>query len=262
MPKLKNAPVFLTAAQVTHNPVLALESFLPNLQERFRALGFPDYQLRQQQRFALSSELGDELQVKVDVSKQYAFSNFERTACFIVEPARIFFCVTNYDVFTVFRQQFIDGLELVHSVIKLDYFENVSMRMLDAIVPDSRNLGFFLVPELLGLPNRIAEPSWSVLHSGQESAFRSKSHQLKARTFIHNGRLALPPDIQMIKLALLPKFNGVDAVHAVLDSDATLQCREPFDVQKIGNSLLGLKNDLKLLFDISVTDAAKEEWNK
>jgi uncharacterized protein (TIGR04255 family) len=268
MSKLKNAPVFLTAAQVTHNTVLAMDDFIADLQEGFRKLGYSDYQEIKLKRFELATEAAGNFQLKSDNAKQHVFCNPERSECFVVEPTRIYFCVTQYDVFEVFCNQFKQGLSLLHEKISLAYSESVSMRMLDAILPaEGQSLALFLVPELCGLPNRVTKPGWSALHSGQESTFEKKSqlplHKLAVRTFIYHGELALPPDILTLRLKLPSKFSGINAVHAVLDCDAAVEERsEQFDIDGIIGRLRALKDDLRELFLMSVTSDALEEWGK
>ena len=259
MPKLKNAPVFFTAAQVTHNPVLSLDDFVPRLQEAFRAIGFSGYQGYVQTRFELVAEPGD-VQVKTNDAKQHVFSNFPNTACFVVETNRFFYCVTDYDVFDTFRLVFMSGLTILNTVLKLDFYERVSMRLLDAVVPKENTLRFYLIPELLGLPNRVSQAGWAALHSGQESTFKTNNHQLAARTLIHHGKLALPPDIDVFNLQLPAKFRGINSVHAVLDCDAMVASRNKFDVDQIAGHLRALKDDLRTLFEMSVTASALEEW--
>ena len=262
MPKLKNAPVFLTAAQVTHNPVLALESFVTSLQEAFRVAGFSNYREHTQRRFELDAEALGGVQVKSEDAKQYVYSNFNRTACFIVESSRIFYCVTDYDVFEGFKHEFMRGLQIINSVLKLEYYERVSMRLRDAVVPkQDSDLAAYLVTELLGLPNRMRQNGWGVQLSGQESTFKTKNHQLTMRTLIHNGSLALPPDIQVFNLQLPSKFKGINSTHAVLDCDAMIEGRDKFDIQQIAGHLRALKDDLRTLFEMSVTENALKEWN-
>ena len=264
MPKLKNAPVFFTAAQVTHNPVLALDGFVTSsLQEAFRVIGFSGYREHVQRRFELAgTEASGEVQVKIDDAKQHVFSNFNSTACFVVEPSRVFYCVTEYDVFDAFKKEFMGGLQIVNAALKLDFYERVSMRLLDAVVPkQGSSLGDYLVTELLGLPNRISQNDWAAQHSGQESTIKAKNHQLTVRTLIHNGGLALPPDIQVFNLQLPTKFRNINSTHAVLDCDAMIERRHKFDIDQIAGHLRALKDDLRTLFEISVTANALTEWN-
>ncbi len=41
--KMKNAPVYFTIAQVRHNPVLRLGAYAPDIQDRMRKAGYPDF---------------------------------------------------------------------------------------------------------------------------------------------------------------------------------------------------------------------------
>ena len=41
--KLSNAPVFFTIGQIQHNPLLSLETYLPQIQESMRKAGYPAF---------------------------------------------------------------------------------------------------------------------------------------------------------------------------------------------------------------------------
>lgn len=261
--KLARAPVFLTAAQVRHNPVLALDDYAASLQDRFRKIGFPDYKVRVQSEYEIDlSNASGGAKVKARESRQHSYLNRTGSACFVIENARLFYQVTEYDVFDTFRDEFVRGLELLDDVVTLDYVDAVSMRLLDAIVPDSdEQLSAYLAAPLLGIAEMLEEPTWGVTHAASETAIQTPDHHVVVRTLARHGKVSVPPDLNIQGMQLMPPFADVDGVHAILDTDCVFQVRQQFDVAAIAARLRLLKDDLRTTFHAAVTKHALNRWS-
>ena len=83
--KMRAAPVYFTIAQVRFNPILSLDTYAPQIQERLRKEGFPDAQkgflatINLNVNVAPSSE-GSSPQIPMAQSARYLFGNMERTS--------------------------------------------------------------------------------------------------------------------------------------------------------------------------------------
>lgn len=260
--KLANAPVFLTAAQVRHNPVLALNDYAAALQEQFRKIGFSDYKVRIQTGFAIDMSGPAGLQVKTENSHQHSYLNRAGSAGFVLENSRLYFQVTEYDVFDSFRDDFLKGLDLLHATVTLEYIDSVSMRLLDAIVPvDGEELSLYLAKELLGIGQVLDEPTWQLTHSAAEATISTPEHRIVVRTLARNGKLAVPPDLNIEGMKIMPRFSDIEGVHAILDTDCLHESRSDFDVAKISSRLRLLKDDLRSTFQSAVTKHALGAWS-
>lgn len=260
--KLSNAPVFLTAAQVRHNPILALDSYAAALQEQFRKFGFSDYKARVQSEFELDVSNPAGLKVKTQESRQHSFLNRAGNACFVLDSSRLYFQVTDYDVFETFRDQFLRGLDVLHSLVTLDYIDSVSMRLLDAIVPDSTEaLSSYVVKELLGISEVLDQPHWAIAHSATETVIKTPEHRVVVRSLARLGKVAVPPDLNIEGMKIMPRFSVVDGVHALLDTDCVFENRMDFDQSEISNRLRLLKDDLRTTFHAAVTKHARDRWS-
>lgn len=260
--KLANAPVFLTAAQVRHNPILALDDYAAALQEQFRKIGFPDYKVRVQSGFEIDVSSPSGLQVKSQESRQHSYLNRTGSACFVLENSRLYFQVTDYDVFGTFRDAFLDGLGLLNSIVTLDYIDSVSMRLLDAIAPGSEEeLSAYMVKELLGIGEMLDKPDWKLTHSATETTIQTSEHRVVVRTLARHGKLSIPPDLNIQGMQIMSRFSEIDGVHAILDTDCIFESRRDFDLSEISSRLRLLKDDLRTTFQAAVTEHALDRWS-
>ena len=136
--KMKNAPVYFTIAQVRHNPVLRLDAYAPDIQDRMRKAGFPDFKQGISIAFTLMSGVGGGSPPKapeVQRVERLMFFNTESTKGFIVEQNALSFHTTEYDTFEKLADEFMKGLSIVHECVTLAHTERMGLRYLDAIVP-------------------------------------------------------------------------------------------------------------------------------
>src|SRR2546422_1026141 len=136
--KMTRAPVYFAIVQARFNPILALDSYVPQIQERFRKHGFPDVQKGTLATLNLSLAApteGSVPQAPVSQTIRYMFLNMDRTAGFILDPGALSFQTTEYDVFGTFSAEFRQGLQAVHDAVELSYTDRIGFRYLDAVFP-------------------------------------------------------------------------------------------------------------------------------
>lgn len=263
--KLKNAPVYFALAQVRHNPVSRLSAYADSIGDEMRKSGYPD----QRKSIAISfsfvaSEQADQQPTpQQEPIERLMFFNSSNTKGFIVEPTAIAFYTTDYDVSETFFSDFLSGVSIVHDCVKLDYIERIGLRYLDAVVPPNglNQLSEFLTSTVLGLTN--AEADIKVSHSISETHFSTDDCNVLARTIIINnkGPIGFPMDIQLNGAALVGRFASVNSEHAILDTDASIEGRSLFDLSKLSEELIKLKNGTRKAFKLLVTDKAIAFWN-
>src|SRR6516164_980213 len=110
--KLTQAPVYFTLAQVRFNPVFALDSYVPKIQDQLRRQGYPDTKKGMLTTFNLNvgnPAEGAIPQVPVSQTTRYTFSNINKTEGFILDQASLSFQTTEYDIFESFAEMFLMG---------------------------------------------------------------------------------------------------------------------------------------------------------
>jgi uncharacterized protein (TIGR04255 family) len=188
----------------------------------------------------------------------------DRTHVFLVSPDSVTYCTAEYDTFERFRDDFLAGLACVKEELKLEYIDQVSVRYLDAVVPPNGETGLseYLVPQVLGLTPHITDRVTIQLAECVIQFHTEERVEVIARTRIQAGPVILPPDLQPIAVKIADRFSAVNAVHAVLDTDALYRERQSFDTQTLRTLMRKLRDAVGVAFDATVTPAALATWRK
>ena len=263
----KNAPVFYTVAQLRHNRISNIGAYAPEIQDRMRKLGYIGFAKSTGFAFTLQPSSSTESAETVfrpipETVERFKCFNSDQTKGFVVEQNALAFQTTDYVNFESFVEDFMLGVEIIHEVVELAEIERLGLRYLDAVVPPDGEAGLatYLTDRVLGIAARLPG-GVGVDMSVSETHFRSDEFAVVARTLISGGSLALPIDLQLEKdVVIAPRFREINAVHAVLDTDASIERKRPFAVDALKLDLITLRNAIGIAFDNTVTQAAIAAW--
>lgn len=260
--KLTNAPVYYTVAQVQFNPVLDLDGYIPAIQSKMREAHFPDYKKEVFQRLILpfgGAEQGQMTAPAVTPQSRYLFGDIAGRTLFLLETNALSLQTTAYDTFETFSETLVKGLTILNDALRLDFFERIGLRYLDAIqsTKDNESLRDFLVPEVLGLALRGGV---QLQHSVSETAVMTAAGQLVSRVLIRHGHVGLPMELSGLTPTIEPRFTQREGLHAIVDTDASVSQREVFDLDKVASRLTALHDEIVKSFQATVTDHARASW--
>lgn len=269
--RMNNAPVYFTACQVHHNPLLSLQSYVAGIQESMRKSGYPDFKTVPQVTFNLlvnaSGQEGAHAQTPTQPPaqklEQYVFLNAQGTSGYVLLPQALSFQTTEYDTFTAFAGELRKGLQVLNEAVGgLSFVERVGLRYLDAVVPrKGESVREYLEAEVLGLPRRLPDRLFS--YSFAESLLVAEGvGQVVSRTIIQNAPLGFPPDLHPLYLKLAARFQAVSGEHAIIDSDGSLAARKPFDLDELQSSLTAIHGLVEKTFEATATDHARAVWHE
>lgn len=257
--KLTKAPVCFTLAQMRFNPVLAMESFLPALQNDFREEGFPDYTSTEVRAIEVSNEDGG-LEVREKPVKRFVFRNKAQTAAILLDPTALTYELSDYPVFEEFSKVFVRALDIVHQHRPIAYCDRIGMRMLDAVQPvDGETLDQYIVPQALGFIGAV-DDSFEHEQTLTESHFKNGSHSLLIRAVRIPSGLAAPPDLTPLRLKLTKRFLLHHGETMMLDFDSSKSERVDFSASTTKAELSNLKLALSRSFKALVTEHALKVW--
>lgn len=265
--KMRNAPVYYVLAQARYNPVLRLDAYIAEIQDRMRKAGYPDHQ--PSTTIAIEFNLGpgdgqpDSRRLVPKPVERHLFLSADRTRGFIFEQAALAFQTTEYDTFDPFLDAFMTGFGVVHEVLGLDYTERIGIRYLDAVVPagGSNDLARYLTPGVLGLVGRLPQDVLVGLSlSETHIPLPDVEANVLSRTIVRSGPLGFPADLEPQGLAVLERFQKVQGLHAIIDTDASQLKRLPIDLDTLRNRLEMLHTKIRMAFDATVTSGALAEW--
>jgi len=261
--KMKAAPVYFSIAQVRFNPILSLEAYAPQIQERLRKEGFPDAQkgflatINLNVNVAPSSE-GGAPQLPMAQTTRYLFGNMERTSGFILDQGALSFQTTEYDVFETFLADFLKGLQAVHEAVSLSYTDRIGLRYLDAVFPKAgETVRDYLSPSILGLTEKIDD---TIVHSFSETLVKRENINVRSRVIIQEAEIGFPPDLPLQTLLLGKRFQGLRGRHAIIDTDGWSESRETFNLERIREQLSLIHAGIDKTFRASVTENALKAW--
>jgi uncharacterized protein (TIGR04255 family) len=260
---MTSAPVYFTIAQVRFNPILALDTYAPQIQERLRKEGFPDAQkgflatINLNVNVAPSSE-GSLPQIPMAQSARYLFGNMDRTSGFILDQGALSFQTTEYDVFEAFLTGFLKGLQAVNDAVSLSYVDRIGLRYLDAVFPKSgETVGDYLCTSMLGLTEKLDD---TIVHSFSETLVKRDNVSVRSRVIIQGGEIGFPPDLQPLTLNVGERFRQFRGWHGIIDTDGWSEAREPFNVERVWEQLNLIHSGIEKTFRASVTEHALKQW--
>lgn len=263
--KMRQAPVYFTIVQARFNAVLALDSYVPKIQDQFRVQGFPDTQKGVQATFNLNMGVSGAAtdtqpppQVPVSQMTRYMFGNMERSANFILEQGALSFQTTKYETFESLLAIFLGGLRIVHDIVDIGYTDRLGVRYLDAVYPrKNEDLSEYLNEAVLGLYRKL---EGELAHTFSETVIRNGSVNVIARAIVRNGRIGFPPDLQPMGLVVADRFQVLDGLHAILDTDGAHNRRDAFDLDQIETHLSSVHSAVIKAFKVTVTRHAVQAW--
>jgi|ERR1700722_6440803 len=261
MQKMRRAPVYLTLAQARFNPILALDAYVPKIQDQLRRHGFPDTQKMMVTTFNMNiaqpNDAGPQ-PLPISQTARHTFSTMDKTAGFILDQGSLSFQTMEYDMFESFSEIFLKGLKTVHEAVSLSYTDRIGLRYLDAVYPGKgKNLSEYLNDAVLGLYGKI---DGTLVHAFSETRIKNGDINVTARIIVQDGRVGFPPDLQPAGLELADRFKELVGLHAILDTDGSHEHRAAFDLDNVGNCLSAVHNAVTSSFKASVTQHAIESW--
>ncbi|WP_439360315.1 TIGR04255 family protein [Bradyrhizobium sp. DASA03007] len=257
--KMENAPIYFALAQVRFNPLAALDTYIPTIQESLRKAGYPDFQKVQIAHLELGAAVP-----KTAVVTRYLFGNARKTSAFVLDQSWLTFQTTDYDTFAPFLAALLSGLQIVHKEAVLSYSERIGIRVLDAVLPRSgETVSEYLRPCVLGLSSSF--PDRQLAHSLSETRTVNGNSTLVSRSIVisqKEGGLAFPEDLQPLQLQLPDRFSHqISGQYAVIDTDSWTEERDDFELNRIEKALDSLHTDIGRSFEQTVTPYALSVWD-
>lgn len=260
--RLANAPVYFTILQVRFNSLLNLNDFLPNIQGAFRLEKYTDYKLSQNIVLELNPQdgLNNSNAPVPKMHESHFFGNAEKTYTFILDSGSLTLQSTDYGDFERFSGEFYKGLAIINDIVNLAFTDRIGLRYLDRVMPlGGEQLDLYLIPEVRGLNGNLGG-SRQYLYN--EALTEVNNVKLMSRVLIQNGPLTFPPDINVMDMAVQPKFINFEGENAILDNDGFVEAREEFSIENVKHHVEKIKVVVKKAFHAVATEYAFEVWER
>jgi uncharacterized protein (TIGR04255 family) len=251
---LTNAPVALVLAQVRVSPVEAMESYVPEIQERLRKAGFPE--IRENQIH--NQVVVEGKPVAERRATQWEFVNKANTSMIQLNLDAITVQTTEYSCFEDLEETFKLAVETLHQIVAPSQVHRYGLRYVN-VIPIGFDSSFvtWLQPQLLGHPNL---PNAQRIGSFSETVMVTElSSRLVSRCITMHAGMPIPADLMPCNLKLPFEFH-LNEPFAILDNDHGRVGPEDFDPSVSVDAIAGLHDLLELTFRTSVTEHAIQQW--
>lgn len=236
---------------------MAMDQYVPQIQEHLRHKGFPRYKEGIAAEIRLDSPGSPPT---IHSQSRYEFQDRSGRTGIVVAPKFVAVHTNEYRDCENFMEVLSVAVQTMEETAKPDLVERVGLRYVDLIRPDpGESLRDYLPEQLLGYDVN------DITISGASFAFqftgKSAYGRILARHYPAQGGNALPPDLQNTPLdySNIPASKTGDAF---LDFDHSSETKVEFGTSGILTTIEQLHDALDLLFRKSVTPPALEKWGR
>jgi uncharacterized protein (TIGR04255 family) len=250
---LTRSPLVYVLCQVRISAVMALEKYLPDIQERLRKTGFPKFTRSVMQQITLDLTKGPTM----SASQRYEFQDKEGVWGVSLAPEFLTVHTSRYTKYEDFEAKLHEALRILASTAAPALSERIGLRYVDLVRPQGRPLTDFLTPRLLGFDGK----SIGIKESLNTCEFRGTSNlgKLLIRATQRADGQFLPSDLISNNLIHTTALSKGELI-CLLDFDHASQRVIDFEP----NTIIEIAGELHSLMDEafrkSVTATALEQW--
>ncbi len=242
--------------QVRISPVVSIEKYIPDIQDRFRQIGFPKFKRGQLQELQFAADMAP----KFSIAPRFEFQDKTGNSGILVTSDFIAFHTNLYKSYEQFEEVLGNSLQIVHQAVNLSLVERLGLRYVDLIRPgQNERFNDYLKPGLHGFDTSALQLS-DALHRF-EVVGKTQTGTLVVRYSQNKGGAFLPPDLALNTLTYNISLDQEETI-ALLDLDHYSDRQMDFHVQSVMETIGGLHDGLDLAFRGAVTEIALSRWGK
>jgi uncharacterized protein (TIGR04255 family) len=251
---LRNAPLIYVVAQVRFSPIVAIEKFVPEIQEKLRHKGFPRFARGQVMEIALQADGAP----KFNAVERFEFQDKEARLGIVLQSNSLAVHTNSYSNYEKFEEEIKTALMAVHRVADISLAERIGLRYVNLIrLQDGERWTDYLHQGLLGLdPQSVGVDHWLIR---SEATGTTEAGKLAVRC--SQSEQPFPPDLLTSTLHYSLELAKGEIV-TTLDFDHFVEGVSDFSVVAAMSTLERLHESLDLVFATSVTEQALRKWGK
>ncbi len=256
--KLPGSPLIYVVAQVNISAVVAIERYVPEIQEKLRKSGFPGYANMQVPEFVFETPGARPV---ISPSSRFEFLDKEERTAIILTPKSIAVHTNQYATFDDFHAIIAMALETIHAAASLQLHERIGLRYVDLMELDAdEELKDYLAPHLLGYDQSAIGVSEGLFNFHFEG--NTPHGRLVARHYSPQIKNMLPPDLAGVSLNYSYRPAPSPGRASLLDFDHAADYKGDFVIEEVLETLENLHDGLDIIFRDSVTAAALKKWGR
>jgi uncharacterized protein (TIGR04255 family) len=251
---LRHAPLIYVVAQVRFSAIVAIEKYVPEIQEKLRHKGFPRFLKAQVQEVALQIDAAP----KLSTSDRFEFQDKDASLGIVLQSNSVAVHTNRYSDYEAFEEHVKTALMAVNRVVGIGLSERIGLRYVN-LVRLKPNEGWreYLHEGLLGLDSAsVGVESWT---SSSQFVGKTEVGQLAVRC--SRSAQPFPPDLLTSTLAYSLEL-AKDEIVTTLDFDHYIEQVTDFKVAKAISMLEQLHESLDRVFMSAVTSDALTRWGR
>jgi uncharacterized protein (TIGR04255 family) len=251
---LQGSPLIYVVAQVRFSAVVAIEKYVPEIQEQLRHKGFPRFVRGQQHEIAIQPDGAP----KFSAVERFEFQNKEASLGIVLQSNSVVVHTNSYSNYEAFEEHTKTALMAVHRIVNISLSERIGLRYVNLIRLESgERWTDYLHRGLLGLdPDSVGVRKWV---SGSQFLGETAVGQLAIRC--SQSEQPFPPDLLTSSLKYSMALDKGEVV-TILDLDHFLEQASDFKVSAAMSTLEQLHEGLDKVFMTAVTSNALTKWGK
>jgi uncharacterized protein (TIGR04255 family) len=251
---LRHAPLIYVVAQVRFSAIVAIDKYIPEIQERLRHKGFPRFLKGQVHEIAFQTDGAP----KFSAIDRFEFQDKDASLGIVLQSNSVAVHTNRYSNYETFEEYIKTALMAVNRVLGISLAERVGLRYVNLIRPGpNEKSSEYLHEGLLGLdPAAAGVESWI---SSSQFLGRTEVGQLAVRCS-RSGQ-PFPPDLLTTSLAYSLELAKEEIV-TTLDFDHFVEQAGEFKVSAVIATLQHLHESLDKVFMAAVTANALAKWGR
>lgn len=248
---LSRTPLIYVVAQVRFSAVMAIEKYVPEIQEKLRHR-YPWFQRSKIQEFVFQAEGAP----NISFSDRYEFLQRDKRTGVVLMSNSVALHTNKYSSYEAFELEFISALNAVHESIGIGLVDRIGLRYVDLVRLDANETwADYIKPGLLGLDAAsvgASEPTCQSVWTGKTGLGNLAFRYIRSES-------PIPPDLTPVSLTyeglLRPKEIGT-----VLDFDHYSETTREFELEAVVGAIGNLHDNLDRAFRSAVTPFALKQW--
>lgn len=255
--KLTNSPLVLVLAQLRIAPVLAMERYIPDIQERLRKSGFPRFSRTQVQELAFGP--GGPM---IQASNRWEFADESSRWMIVVTENSIAVLTTAHDTFeSPFLERLLLAGAAVNEFATPVHVNRAGLRYINVVVrAEGHGFSEYLHAGFLGpKPETVG---FTKVMTNFAAVGETAEGILALRCNFVSDDAVLPADLNVGNVLRLRDDIPYAEPHAFLDIDHFVEIDASLDVDAIRDRYHGLHTTTRAAFLGAVQPFALKEWGK
>jgi len=231
---------------------MAVEKFIPDIQEQLRHKGFPRFVRGQIQEVLLQADSPP----KFNITDRFEFQNKDGTVGIVLTPTSFAVQTNSYSKFEDFEEIVATTLIVINRVLNITLAERVGLRYVDLVrLNQDEKWSDYLQSGLLGIdPENVSAKAWIGRY---ESLGTTDLGKLVIRC--SQSEQILPPDLFPTSLNYKTELKAGE-IATLLDFDHFVEKSNDFDTRSIVSLIGELHDSIDIVFRKSVTSNALARW--